>query len=235
MTEFLVKLSWCAGVVNGADLRSAGAKPRGFESLHQQSVGMANCCHCAWVRAPPQLQNTYRRQKRGEHIVRARCEPCEITAGYKLVFNSMESHGAFLVSIPKVPGDMRSDKPALLVYAKTKRRGLMIAFPGSYSEWGRIFGKTYVSALFVGGLDFVAQVDWQVISKLIKEGPSVNILTTSYTQAKETFKHLSENEYEADKKFAIKQLKATERHRWEESGKQLSPVVEFLRKLGVHP
>ena len=106
----------------------------------------------------------------------------------------------------------------------------MVAFPHSYSEWGRILGQTYVVVLFVGEIDFVGQKDWQGISKLINESPSVNILKASYTQARGTFNQLSESNYETAKKFATEQLEKTKGYRSEYNPKAMksSPMTNKL-------
>ena len=80
----------------------------------------------------------------------------------------------------------------------------------------------------------VQKLGWRQLFNRYDSDGSGELDPAEFIQVTTPSQKLRESEYEVSKKFAIKQLKATEGHRWKESDKQVSPVVEFLRKLDIH-
>ena len=94
------------------------------------------------------------------------------------------------------------DNYHLMLYKKLSQNKLKKAL-GSLYNW---FSGDYFIAIFIKGSDYIGQTNYKYISNFIKSDKVVNILDTTYIEAKKVLKNLTEDEFERNVKFSIKQL-----------------------------
>jgi FMN-dependent NADH-azoreductase len=95
-----------------------------------------------------------------------------------------------------------NDCYCLMLYVKLQRRELKRLLPLIY----KFFGGDHYKVVFINGVDFIGQDDYESICEFTKLDDVVNILDTTYYDAKKVLKDLTEEEFDNNVKFSIEQL-----------------------------